>query len=80
MVFYTGDLIPQWKGNLFVGALAGEHVSRLVLVGDHVVAEERLFVGFGDRIRQIRQGPDGALYLLTDDLANGRIVRLTPRG
>ncbi len=79
MTFYTGDLFPQWKGNLFVGALAGEHVARLVLVGDNVVAEERLFVGFGDRIRQVRQGPVGALYLLTDDLENGRIIRLTPR-
>jgi glucose/arabinose dehydrogenase len=79
MAFYTGDLFPQWQGNLFVGALAGEHVSRLVLVGNNVVAEERLFVGFGDRIRQIRQGPDGALYLLTDDLTNGRIVKLQPR-
>ena len=79
MTFYTGDLFPQWKGNLFVGALAGEHVSRLVLVGNNVVAEERLFVGFEDRIRQIRQGPAGALYLLTDDLTNGRIVKLTPR-
>lgn len=79
MMFYTGNLIPEWNGDLFVGALAGEHVSRLVLVGNHVVAEERLFVGFGDRIRQIRQGPDEALYLLTDHVSDGRIIRLTPR-
>ena len=79
IAFYTGDLIPEWKGNLFVAALAGEHLARLVLVGDRVVGEERLFVGFGDRIRQVRQGPDGALYLLTDHVSDGRMVRLSPR-
>jgi glucose/arabinose dehydrogenase len=77
IAFYTGELFPEWKGNLFVAALAGEHLSRLVLVGDRVVAEERLFVGFGDRIRQVRQGPDGALYLLTDHVTDGRLIRLT---
>lgn len=79
IAFYTGDLFPEWKDNLFVGALAGEHLSRLVLVGDRVVGEERLFVGFGDRIRHVRQGPDGALYLLIDHADEGRLVKLTPR-
>jgi glucose/arabinose dehydrogenase len=65
MLFYTGDLFPAWRGNLFVGALAGEHLIRLVLDGDRVVAEERLLTGRGTRIRDVRQGPDGALYLLT---------------
>ncbi len=65
MLFYTGDLFPEWRGNLFVGALAGEHLVRLVLDGDRVVAEERLLVGRGTRIRDVRQGPDGAIYLLT---------------
>ena len=79
IAFYTGDLFPEWQGNLFVCALAGEHLSRLVLVGDRVVAEERLFVGNGDRIRQIRQGPDGAIYMLTDHASDGRLIRLTRR-
>lgn len=65
LMFYTGDLFPDWRGNLFVGALAGEHLVRLVLDGDRVVAEERLLVERGARIRDVRQGPDGALYLLT---------------
>ena len=76
MVFYTGDLIPQWQGNVLVGALAGEHLARLVLVGDQVVAEERLFVGFEDRIRDVRQSPDGAVILATD---NGKLLKLTPK-
>ncbi len=65
MLFYTGDLFPEWRGNLFVGALAGEHLVRLVLDGNRVVAEERLLVEQGARIRDVRQGPDGALYVLT---------------
>ncbi len=65
MLFYTGDLFPEWRGDLFVGALAGEHLARLVIDADRVVAEERLLVGLGHRIRDVRQGPDGALYLLT---------------
>ncbi len=65
MLFYTGDLFPEWRGNLFVGALSGEHLVRLVLDGDRVIAEERLLVERGARIRDVRQGPDGALYLLT---------------
>ena len=65
MLFYTGDLFPEWRGNLFVGALSGEHLVRLVLDGNRVVAEERLLVERGARIRDVRQGPDGALYLLT---------------
>ena len=76
MAFYTGDLMPAWKGNLFVGALAGQHLARLVLDGETVVAEERLLEREGERIRDVRQGPDGALYLLTDH-PEGRILRVT---
>ena len=65
LLFHTGDRFPDWRGDLFVGALAGEHLVRLVLDGDRVVAEERLLVERGARIRDVRQGPDGALYLLT---------------
>lgn len=64
MAFYTGDLMPEWKGNLFVGAMAGQHLARLVLDGERVVAEERLLEELGQRIREVRQGPDGALYVL----------------
>jgi aldose sugar dehydrogenase len=76
MMFYTGDLFPEWKGNLFVGALAGQHLVRLVLNGDRVVAEEKLLTDFKQRIRDVRQGPDGAVYLLT---GGGGLVRLTPK-
>jgi len=76
--FYTGDLFPGWKGNLFVGALAGQALHRLVLDGERVVAEERLFTDLGERIREVRQGPDGALWLLTDR-AEGRVLRVIPK-
>jgi glucose/arabinose dehydrogenase len=77
MAFYTGDLVPAWKGNLFVGALAGSHLARLVLDGDQVVAEERLLANLGERIRDVRQGPDGAIYVATDN-SRGRILRVGP--
>ena len=77
MTFYTGSLFPAWKGNLFVGALKAERVARLVLDGEHVVAEEDLLLELHERIRDVRQGPDGAVYILTDNSA-GRILRLTP--
>ncbi len=74
MAFYTGDEMPQWRGSLFVGGMAGRLVSRLQLDGERVVAEERLFVGFDRRIRDVRQGPDGKLYLLTDE-GEGELIR-----
>ena len=77
MAFYTGDLFPKWKGNLFVGALAGSILVRLELDGEKVVKEERLLRELGERIRDVRQGPDGALYLLTD-ASDGRILRVSP--
>ncbi len=76
MAFYTGDLFPQWKGNLFIGALAGKHLVRLVLKGNRVAAEESLLADLDQRIRDVRQGPEGALYILTD---GGSIIRLTPK-
>jgi glucose/arabinose dehydrogenase len=76
--FYTGDLFPEWKGNLFVGALAGQALHRLVLERDQVVAEEVLLADLGARIRDVRQGPDGGLWLLTD-AAEGRVLRVLPR-
>src|SRR5580704_16119047 len=76
MMFYTGDLFPEWKGSLFVGALAGQHLARLVLNGERVTAEESLLTDFKQRIRDVRQGPDGAVYLLT---GGGGLVKLTPK-
>jgi len=78
MAFYTGDRALQWTGNLFVGALAGRHLARLVLDGQQVVAEEKLLTDLGERIRDVRLGPDGAIYVATDS-ARGRILRITPR-
>ena len=75
MMFYTGNLFPAWKNNLFIGAMAAQHLVRLVLDGDKVVAEEKLLEGRNWRIREVKQGPDGAIYLF----AGNRLVRLTPR-
>jgi aldose sugar dehydrogenase len=78
IAFYTGALFPAWRGDLFVSALAGKALVRLVLKDDRVIAEERLLTDLGARIRGVNQGPDGALYVLTDGNA-GKIVRLLPR-
>jgi glucose/arabinose dehydrogenase len=67
LVFYTGDMFPEWRHDLFVSALSGEHIARLELDGDRVAAEERLLVDRGQRIRALRVGPDGALYVLTNE-------------
>lgn len=77
MAFYTGDRFPAWTGDVFVAALRGAHVARLALDGDSVAAEETLFDELGERIRDIRQGPDGYLYLVTDS-GDGRILRVVP--
>ena len=77
MVFYTGKLFPKWSGNLFAGALRGSMLVRLTLNGNAVTSEERLLQNLNERIRDVRQGPDGALWLLTDSSA-GRILRVAP--
>lgn len=79
MTFYTGDLFPAWKGSLFIGGLGSTCLVRLTIDGERVVGEERLLSDLGERIRDVRQGPDGALYLLTDN-AKGRILKLVPKG
>jgi glucose/arabinose dehydrogenase len=77
MAFYTGDAFPAWRGNLFVGALVQRHLQRLELDGEKIVSEERLLIGFGERIRDVRQAPDGTIWVLTD-ASNGRVLRLSP--
>ena len=77
MAFLTSDRYPGWKGNLFVGALRGQMLVRLVLDGNKVVKEHRLLNSLGERIRDVRQGPDGWLYVLTDS-PQGRVIRLEP--
>jgi len=77
MAFYGGGLFPGWRGNLFVGALSGQMLVRLMLDGEKVAGEERLLRELGERIRDVRNGPDGALYLVTDNSA-GRILRVAP--
>jgi glucose/arabinose dehydrogenase len=77
MIFYTGSLFPQWKGSLFVGGLASTNLVRLTLKGEKVTGEERLLKDLKERIRDVEQGPDGALYLLTDSKA-GRVLKLVP--
>ncbi len=78
MTFYTGDRFPAWKGSLFVGSMKFMMLARLTVEGEKVVAEERLLEGINERIRDVRQGPDGYLYLLTD-MPKGRILRIEPR-
>lgn len=77
MAFLTSDRYPGWKGNLFIGALRGQALVRITLDGNKVVAQERLLQALNERIRDVRQGPDGFLYLLTDN-ADGRVLRVLP--
>jgi len=77
MAFYTGDKFPRWRGDLFVGALRDQMLVRLKLDGEKVVKEERMLKGTLGRIRDVRTGPDGLVYLLTDE-ANGVIARIEP--
>ena len=81
LMIYTGDKFPAWRGNIFVGGLGGEQLSRLTVDGQTVLNEETLFQRMG-RIRDVRQGPDGYIYLAIDDQRGGPagIVRLEPAG
>jgi aldose sugar dehydrogenase len=78
MAFYTGERFPRWRNDLFVGALRDQCLVRLRLDGEKVVKEERLLKGVLGRIRDVRSGPDGFLYLLTDE-ADGVLARLEPQ-
>jgi glucose/arabinose dehydrogenase len=77
MAFYTGERFPKWKGDLFVGSLKFQMLVRLRLDGEKVVKEERLMQGAIGRIRDVRMGPDGLLYLVTDE-SPGVVARLEP--
>ncbi len=77
MAFYDGDQFSDWNGDLFVGALRGRHLRRIELDGERVVEQEELLKDLKERIRDVRSGPDGFLYLLTDS-ANGKVLRLSP--
>ena len=78
MAFYAGDKLPGWKGNVFMGGLSGMQLVRLEMNRDgRVTGEEKLLRDRCKRIRDVRQGPDGLIYVLTDD-ANGEILRISP--
>ena len=77
MTFYTGDRYPGWKGSLFIGGLASNALVRLTLQGDSVTSEERYLGNLGKRIRDVQQGPDGFLYIVTDE-DDGELLRVVP--
>ncbi len=77
MAFYDGSLIPEWRGDLFVGALKMRKLVRLRIADGEVQDEEDLLTDLGERLRDVRMGPDGALWLLTDH-ARGNLYRLVP--
>jgi glucose/arabinose dehydrogenase len=79
LMMYTGDAFPKWKGNLFAGGLAGEQLARLTMDGTRVLSEETLVQNMG-RIRDVRQGPDGFIYLAIDSRTGGKspILRVAP--
>ncbi|MBN9334647.1 PQQ-dependent sugar dehydrogenase [Devosia sp.] len=79
LAFYEGNMMPDWRGDLLVGGLSAQVLVRLDMEGDKVVGEEQLFAGQLGRIRDVRVGEDGAVYLLTD-AANGRLIRVAPEG
>jgi glucose/arabinose dehydrogenase len=77
MVFYTGDALPGWKGSLFIGSMTPGALVRLVMENGRVVREERYLGDLRERIRDVQQGPDGFLYLVTDN-PRGRVLRVVP--
>jgi glucose/arabinose dehydrogenase len=77
MIFYSGDALPGWNGSVFVGSMQPGALVRLTLTDGRVAGEERYLGDLGERIRDVQQGPDGFLYLLTDS-DNGRVLRVRP--
>jgi glucose/arabinose dehydrogenase len=78
LTIYSGSLIPEWRGNFLIGGLVSRVLVRLVMRGDRVVGEERIPTDRKERVREVAQGPDGAIYLLTDE-ENGRLLEVRPR-
>jgi glucose/arabinose dehydrogenase len=78
MVFYTGDRYPGWKGSVFIGSMTPGALVRLTMANGRVTSEERYLGDLGERIRDVQQGPDGLLYLVTDN-PQGRVLRVVPR-
>lgn len=78
LTIYSGALFSEWKGNFFIGGLSSKALIRLVLEDDRVVGEERLLTELNARIREVVEGPDGAMYVLTDE-SDGKVLRLRPR-
>ncbi|MEO8575040.1 MAG: PQQ-dependent sugar dehydrogenase [Pyrinomonadaceae bacterium] len=76
--FYTGSAFPEWRGSIFIGGLASQRLVRLVIKDNRVVGEEHLLTDRGKRIRDVRQGPDGALYVVTDE-SNGELWKIAPK-
>jgi aldose sugar dehydrogenase len=74
LIFYTGDMFPEWKGNVLIGGMGAKSLIRLVLDGDKVVAEEHLLKDLNQRVREVEQAPDGSLLILLDD---GRLIRVS---
>jgi glucose/arabinose dehydrogenase len=79
LTIYSGKLFPEWKGNFLIAGLSSQALVRLALENDRVVGEERLLTDRRERIREVVEGPDGALYLLTDDADDAKLLKLTPR-
>ena len=77
MAFVTSELYPDWQGDLLVGALRGRHLSKLDLDGEKIVSEVQLLGDLDERIRDVRQAPDGYIYVLTDS-DDGQLIRLVP--
>ena len=77
MTFYSGDKFPGWSGDVFAGALAGQHLRRVSLDGETVLSEDAILENTVGRIRDVRTGPDGYLYFVTDE-DNGGLYRLEP--
>jgi glucose/arabinose dehydrogenase len=75
MVIYSGELFSEWRGDVLIGGLVAQALVHLKLEGDRVASEER--IELGARVRDVTQGPDGAIYVVTDE-SNGKLLRLTP--
>jgi glucose/arabinose dehydrogenase len=78
MAFYDGDEFPEWQGNLLVGSLKFRYLNRIVLDGEKVVSQHELIKDLNERIRDVKQAPDGSIYVVTDS-TDGKVLRLTKK-